>query len=133
MNRNGIEKSITSISAQGLGFGDIQTTRGLRRQCNDYVTKMAEDHGRFGVLARLPLPDVDNSLREIAYALDELKADGIGQGNRRPAVLKTTKTINQIQKMPNPKISKSCTKRLSNLMILPFLIGSPFRPAASQG
>jgi hypothetical protein len=39
------------------------------------------------------------------------------QGNLRSAVSKTTKTINQTQKMPNPKISKRRKRRLINLMI----------------
>src|SRR5262249_28504605 len=32
---------------------------------------------RFGTLAALPLPDVDAALAELAYALDQLKMDGV--------------------------------------------------------
>ena len=79
MDASGIETAITSISAPGIWFGDDKKARGVARDCNDFAAKMAQDHkGRFGIFAVLPIPDVDGSLAEIAYAFDELKADGIG-------------------------------------------------------
>lgn len=78
MDQAGVATSILSISEPGVFFGNYDAARALARECNDFGAKTIMDHpGRFGMFAILPLPDVDGSLREIAYALDTLKADGI--------------------------------------------------------
>jgi predicted TIM-barrel fold metal-dependent hydrolase len=78
MDRHGIATAITSISAPGIYFGDRAFARDLARRCNEISARLVGDHPqRFGAFAVVPLPDVDAALREIEYALDTLKLDGI--------------------------------------------------------
>ncbi len=81
MDANGISTAILSLaSLNGVWFDTPASSWAqLARACNDYAADMMRMHPkRFGLFATLPLPDVDASLKEIGYAFDTLKADGIG-------------------------------------------------------
>jgi 6-methylsalicylate decarboxylase len=79
MDQNDVTTAICSLVQPGIWFGDVETSRGMARYCNEYAAQMAADHpGRFGFFAAIPLPDTAGSLREIEYGLDTLRADGIG-------------------------------------------------------
>jgi predicted TIM-barrel fold metal-dependent hydrolase len=71
LDRNGI--------ATGIASSGSSLPHDKARAFNEFGAKLGHDHpGRFGLFATLPLPDIDASLKEIEYALDVLKADGIG-------------------------------------------------------
>jgi 6-methylsalicylate decarboxylase len=79
MDRAGVAVALTSITTPALRFLDEAGARKLARECNEYSVKLAADSkGRFGTFAAMPMPHVEATLHEIAYALDTLKADGIG-------------------------------------------------------
>lgn len=79
MDRNGV--------ASGIGFpgailglkGDIEGDRRTARTWNEFDARLSQEHGkRFGLFAALPLMNADGSVAELDYALDALKADGLG-------------------------------------------------------
>jgi 6-methylsalicylate decarboxylase len=80
MDRAGVGTSLLSVVSPGIWHGrDLQAIRKVARECNEFNAKLGLDHpGRFGSFATLPLMDIEGSLREVEYAFDALKADGVG-------------------------------------------------------
>lgn len=74
-----VKKSILSISTPGthLTPGKDAEARELTRRINEFAADLKRRRpAEFGFFASLPLPDVDGTLAEIAYASDHLNADG---------------------------------------------------------
>jgi predicted TIM-barrel fold metal-dependent hydrolase len=79
MDKAEIQSAVTSITSPGIWFEGDTGARARARDCNEFGAQMMRDHpGRFGMFAAIPVPDIDGSLAEIAYAFDILKHDGIG-------------------------------------------------------
>ena len=78
MEKGGVRAALISLPHPIGVWPDQKNTRGLTREWNEYVAGLVRDYpGRFGQFAMLPILDIEGSLREIEYACDVLKADGI--------------------------------------------------------
>lgn len=66
MDQGGVSTGMSSIAPAGDPFNNPATAVRLTRECNEYTARLAVDHpGRFGLMAALPLPNIDASLKEI--------------------------------------------------------------------
>ncbi|MGC1778196.1 MAG: amidohydrolase family protein [Xanthobacteraceae bacterium] len=80
MDKNNITTSVLSLaSTPGVWFdAGVDKAHDMVRLCCDYAAEMVRDHpGRYALFAPLSMLDVDVTLKEIEYAFDTLKADGI--------------------------------------------------------
>jgi predicted TIM-barrel fold metal-dependent hydrolase len=73
-----IDIAVTSISTPGIQLPDRLANRELARKCNEFAASLVAKYpNRFGALAGVPMPDIDDAIEEIIYALDVLKLDGV--------------------------------------------------------
>ncbi len=79
MERHGIEVALTSLAQPGVGgFGTQASAQALARRCNEYAAElMTRWPRRFGAFATVPMWTVEDAIAEIAYALDQLRLDGV--------------------------------------------------------
>jgi predicted TIM-barrel fold metal-dependent hydrolase len=80
-----VESHLAKMDEAGIATGLLSITGGLlysrplTRKCNEYFARIINDNpGRLGAFAVLPFPDIEGTLKEIEYAIDELKLDGVG-------------------------------------------------------
>ena len=81
MDKNGVRTSILSLpSTPGTWFdASAEEATRIARACTEFGAEMSGNFpGRFGLFAPLPMLDIDATLKELEYALDVLKADGVG-------------------------------------------------------
>ena len=73
----GIDHTVLSYSSPHINFSTREVNRELARIGNEEAAAIvAKNSGKFSYLASLPLPNLDDSLAEIAHAHDHLGADG---------------------------------------------------------
>jgi predicted TIM-barrel fold metal-dependent hydrolase len=78
MDEAGIDVAILSISTPGVQLSDRNDSKKLARRCNELAASLMSKYPkRFGAFASVPMPNKDDAIEEIIYALDTLKLDGV--------------------------------------------------------
>jgi predicted TIM-barrel fold metal-dependent hydrolase len=81
LDKSAVRTAVLSLpSTPGLWF-NLPAAEAVKivRICNDFGAQMVHDNpGRYALFAPLSMLDADTTLKEIEYAFDVLKADGVG-------------------------------------------------------
>ena len=101
MDKLGIGMGVTSISTPAANVRDAKAAREIARLCNEIAARMINDHpDRYGAFATVPpLSDTEGALREIEYALDTLKLDGVALMTNYDLLYLGDKRFEEIYKM----------------------------------
>ena len=80
MDKFGIGVAILSMTQNGdLLYNGTEKGRAAVRAGNEYGARLMQQHPtKFGLMGGIPMPDLEGSLKEVAYAYDTLKVDAIG-------------------------------------------------------
>jgi len=137
LDANGIATAVMSLPAGVFDYLAPTEAPAKIRRCNEFATRMQQDHpGRFGLFAILPMPDVDATLAEIAYADDQLRSTGFAlmtsYGDRwlgHPDFLPVLEELNRRKAVVHvhPKAPACCTDRIhSNPGLATTLLEFPY-------
>jgi len=79
MDRLGVKLAVASFSTPAANVPDTADARSLARLCNELIAAMVRARpDRYGAFATMPpLTDTEGVLKELDYALDTLKLDGV--------------------------------------------------------
>ena len=68
MDQGGVATAMLSPTAPQVSFLNAPAAAEVAHKSNEWGRKLADDHpGRFGIWAMLPMPYIDESLKEIDY------------------------------------------------------------------
>jgi predicted TIM-barrel fold metal-dependent hydrolase len=77
MERHGIATAMVSVQPS-VYWGDRERAATWAREGNEHLAALVgDDPAHFGGLASLPLPDTHAAIRELEYAFDTLRLDGV--------------------------------------------------------
>ena len=78
MDEAGIDFAVLSAPVPHIYAGDAEKAEKASRQINEETAEIVRQHpDRFAFAGLVPLPDIEGTLRETTYALDELGAAGL--------------------------------------------------------
>jgi predicted TIM-barrel fold metal-dependent hydrolase len=78
MDEAEIDIAVLSISTPGIQLPDRAVGKKLARKCNELAASLISKYPkRLGAFAAVPMPNIDDAIEEINYAIDVLKLDGV--------------------------------------------------------